>query len=398
MPSPAPSDIPGQIPGQPRAAIIARRVLSACFLAAGLGIGVWGANIPALTRRTGMTEGQVGFVLLCFAAGALLAMSKAPRLIARIGAERASILATVLFGMSMACVGIATQMLVATLIAIMCGLSFGVLEVAMNKHAADLEARAGRPIMSSLHAMFSAGALCAAAIYAGLAYLDTPSPASLAIMGALIVAIALICLRHAAPHVATRTAPVQKAARTAQGRGQLLPVLVLGTTAFVIFFAEGALMDWTAIYLVRVLGTTEGTGALGYAAFTGMMAIGRLIGDEANRALGPVLLFRLGLAGFAIGLGVALSASSVAVVFIALGFCGLGAANIAPLVFSAAGQLSLNDGGRAMSRVLSMGYAGILIGPALIGFVAEAASLRLGLAIVAGAVAGVLLCSRMIRL
>ena len=134
-----------------------RLMLLACFLAGGIGIGVWGANLPALGRRTGMDEAQIGVVLLCFAAGAIVSMNRVPRLMARFGAARVSCLAAGLFGAGIAAVALVGHMVTAALVAGFCGVVFGALDVAMNSHAAGYEARAGRPVMSFFHAMFSAG-------------------------------------------------------------------------------------------------------------------------------------------------------------------------------------------------------------------------------------------------
>ncbi len=374
-----------------------RMVLASCFFAGGIGIGTWGANLPALGRRTGMDEGQIGLVLLCFAAGAIPAMVRAPRLIARLGAERVAIAAAVLFGLGLASVGLASRMLVAALAATLCGVTFGTLDVAMNSRAAVLEAKATKPLMSSFHAMFSGGTLAAAASYAWLAHLGIDMPISLACAGAVIASLALAAVAWSdgpQPDVpAAAPKPARSSGNAATDRGH---VLALGAVAFVIFFAEGAIMDWAAIYLVRVMGAAESTGALGYAIFAGMMLLGRLVGGRAIRSFGPVALFRAGTLTVAVSLGALLMSPSVLPGLLALGLCGLGMANVIPVLFSAAGQLGLRDGGRSMSKVLTLGYAGILVGPAFIGFLAEAASLTASLGFVALASAVTFLCGRMV--
>lgn len=373
-----------------------RLMLLACFLAAGIGAGVWGANLPALGRRTGMDEAQIGLVLLCFAAGAIVSMNLVPRLMARFGAGRVSCLAAGLFGAGIAAVALVGQMGQAALVAGFCGVVFGALDVAMNSHAAQFEARAGRSVMSFFHAMFSAGTLAGAAGYAWRAHAGGAAPASLVAAGVLILLLAAL----AATCAGGAPAP-QGDATPAQARGGTgapgLRVLALGAVAFAIFFAEGAIMDWAALYLVRILGASESTGALGYAVFAGSMLLGRLLGDRANRMFGAVRLFRLGTATVALALAAMLVAGAVAPVLAALALCGLGMANVIPILFSAAGRLGLADGGRSMSRVLTMGYAGLLVGPAIMGFIAKAASLQVSLALVALAVAATCFCARLVR-
>lgn len=356
-----------------------RITLSACFLAGGLGIGSWGANLPALGRRAGLDEGALGLVLLFFAAGAILAMTNAPRVIARIGAERLSVIAAGLFGLCIAGVGWITQMAVAMILASLAGAAFGTLDVAMNSQAAGLERRARRPIMSSFHAMFSAGTLVAALAYAGLVHGGAGNGAILSLSGGLIVAIAAAAFARSTPM------PPEKAHDAPAAAGRARPgaaTLALGALAFVIFLAEGAIMDWSAVYMVRVMGTSESLGAAGYAIFAGTMLLGRLLGDRANRALGPSRLFRISVMTVAISMAVFLLSGSVDLAFAALACGGLAMANVIPIIFSAAGVLGSRDGGRSLSRVLSMGYAGILLGPALIGFLAQAFSLTASLSLV----------------
>lgn len=373
-----------------------RLMLLACFLAGGIGIGVWGANLPALGRRTGMDEAQIGVVLLCFAAGAIVSMNRVPRLMARFGAARVSCLAAGLFGAGIAAVALVGQMAQAALVAGFCGVVFGALDVAMNSHAAGYEARAGRPVMSFFHAMFSAGTLLGAAAYAGRAHAGGAGSASLVVAGGLIALLAtLASLGAAGPGSAADAGPAT--APRAKGHAPGRRVVALGVVAFAIFFAEGAIMDWAALYLVRILGASESTGALGYAAFAGAMFLGRLLGDHANRLLGAERLFRLGTATVALALAAMLVAGGVAPVLAALALCGLGSANVIPIIFSAAGRLGLADGGRSMSRVLTMGYAGLLVGPAVMGFVAKASSLQVSLALVALAVAATCFCARLVR-
>lgn len=350
-----------------------------CFLAGGLGIGSWGANLPALGRRAELDEGALGLVLLFFAAGAILAMANAPRVIARIGAERLSVIAAGLFGLSIAGVGWITQMTIAMILASLAGAAFGTLDVAMNSQAAYLERRAGRPIMSFFHAMFSAGTLVAALGYASLAQHGVGNGTILSLSGGLIVAIAAAALMRGTslPLGRANDAPATKGCA-----GSGAAVLALGALAFVIFLAEGAIMDWAAVYMVRVMGTSESLGATGYAIFAGTMLLGRLLGDRANRALGPPRLFRISVMTVAISMAVFLLSGSVDLAFAALACSGLAMANVIPIIFSAAGVLGSRDGGRSLSRVLSMGYAGILLGPALIGFLAQAFSLTVSLSLV----------------
>lgn len=373
-----------------------RVILSLCFFGGGIGIGTWGANLPVLGRRASLDEGALGLVLLSFAAGAIVAMTTIPRIMAKLGAERVSVIAVGIFGLGIACLGLVAHIATALLVAGLAGLAFGALDVAMNSRAAHLERQASRPIMSSLHAMFSGGTLMAALIYAALTHRGIGNDTLLGLSG-----MSLLMLAAAAFAAATgaQLDPAQDAARKTPLRsaGISPAALTLGALAFVIFLAEGAIMDWSAVYLVRVLGTSDSLGATGYAIFSAMMLAGRLLGDRATRVVGAVRLFRICVTAVAVAMAAFLMAGNATLAFIALACCGFAMANVIPILFSAAGALGRDDGDLSMSRVITMGYAGILLGPALIGFVAEASTLSISLSMVLVGLAGVALCSKAVN-
>ncbi|WP_334174600.1 MFS transporter [Pseudoxanthobacter sp.] len=360
---------------------VSRLAVSGQFIAGGVGIGTWGANLPALSARAGLNEGDLGLVLLCFAAGAIISMINAPRVIRRFTASRAATAAGLLFGGAIALAAVGHTMALLAVIALLAGTVFGALDVTINAQAADLERRRGEPMMATFHGLFSAGGLLAAA---GCGYLLRAGadvmvclPAGGGAVALVIVAMACVSSRPAADEPAAHRAGTgPAAARVMPSRGR---VVMLGVLAFLAMFAEGACFDWVAIYLVRVVGTTESVAAFGFAVFAGAMATGRLCGDYARRKFRAVVLLRAGAATVAVALTLALLGRDVPAIFIALAVAGLGMANIIPIVFSVAGRFDGRDGGRALSRVLTMGYTGILVGPAFIGFMAHATTLTISL-------------------
>lgn len=362
------------------------------FLSAGFGIGVWATNLPVLAQRAGLGEAQLGLMLLCFAAGAILAMMRASVLLRRAGAGTVSAVSAGLFGVCMALVGQISGFRSAAGVAFLCGLTFGTLDVAMNKATATLELRKGRPIMASFHALFSAGTLLAAIVYAQFLSFGLSMTTSLGVAGLLIVLTATTAgvLGRGSDWTDPPVASHGTAAPPAPGRR----VLILGVMAAVAFMAEGALMDWGPYYMVHMLGTAESTGAYGYACFAGMMTLGRLVGDRAKRMIGAVPLFAASALLVAASLAAIVLMPWVPVAMIAMGCAGLGIANMVPLVFSSAGQIGAADGGRAMSTVIGMGYGAILVAPAGIGLIAQNSSLRISLGLVVLIVAAVTILSR----
>ncbi|MCO5070986.1 MAG: MFS transporter [Rhizobiaceae bacterium] len=354
-----------------------RIAVSAYFLAAGVGLGAWVACLPALSLRADLDKRQLGMVLLCFALGAIMAMTSTGRIVARHGTGLACVLCAIVFGAVLAIVpNIASSVIALSGLIFVGGAAFGALDVAMNVEASVLEQRSRRAIMSSFHALFSVGNLIGAAASAQVLRLGGGMTVCLVAGGATVAALAAAAWwwspvaertpeeRSGQPHDRVRIAPE----RSRQ-------LWLLGGVAFLALLSEGALMDWSAIYLVGTIGTSESAGALGFAVLAGAMAVGRVIGDAATRIAGPERLLRYGALAVALSLAIALALRDQTATYVALAVCGLGVANVVPILFSSAGRIGGDAVGPAMSRISTMGYAGLLVGPAFIGFVAEATSL-----------------------
>ncbi len=336
-------------------------------------------------------------VLLCFAAGAVFAMTSAPRVITRVGAGRPAAIAAALFGLCIIAVGLTSTIYSAAMVAAAAGVCFGGLDVTMNSEAAVQERQAGKPVMAFFHAMFSFGTLVAALGYAALTWSGLEERLCLLAAGAVIFAAGAagwVGMRRFNPLSSAvssvAAAPVYQT--SAAGR-----VCLLGGLTFLSFFAEGAILDWIAVFVVRVVGSTESTGALAYGVFACAMTLGRFGGDKAKRRFGAGRLFRVGALAVAVGFLAVLVFPTLPVIFVAMAICGLGVANLVPILFSEAGTLGGGANATAMARVMTLGYAGILIGPAMIGFLARSFTLHLGLVTVVVALCVVALNSRALR-
>jgi fucose permease len=260
------------------------------------------------------------------------------------------------------------------------GIGIGALDVAMNAHAVLVEERYGRPIMSSFHGLFSLGGLVGAALAGGAMTLDVAPVAHLALTAAVLGAAVLAAWPALLP-----TAPAP-----AGGPLFVLPrgrLAVLGGVALAAFMAEGAMGDWSAIYLRMDLGTSPATAAYGFAAFSLTMALGRLTGDRLVARCSPATLLTAGALLGSVTLAAALLLAHPAAAVVGFAGMGLALANVAPLVFSAAGRLPGLAPGIGIAAVSTAGYGGFLAGPPLIGLVAELGGLPLGLGLVALVVA-----------
>ena len=358
----------------------ARIAVAAIFFLNGAGIASWVVRIPAVQERLSLTPGVLGLALLGSAVGALLAMPLAGRWVVRRGSGPVTRVTALGFAAVLLLPPFAPDAVTLTLALLAFGAANGMLDVAMNAQAATVERGYARPIMSSFHAMFSAGGLVGAAL-GGVAAGADVAPTTHLIVAALLVGAAT-------PFVTRPLLPagVDAAAAGAHAISRPTPLLLaLGALAFCVLVAEGAMADWSAVYLGTVVGAGHGLAAAGYAGFSIMMASGRAVGDALTTRLGAPRLVRLGGTLAAVGIGLALIAREPWTAVVGFGAVGAGLATVFPSVLGAASRAPGVEPGAGIALVSTLGYTGFLAGPPLIGFVAEATSLRGGLAVVGAA-------------
>jgi predicted MFS family arabinose efflux permease len=346
----------------------------------------WAPMVPFARSRLGLDEAALGLVLLALGGGAMVTMPVSGVLIHRIGSRRVILLALVVVVAALPALALAPTP--GWLAAALCifGSGIGAMDVAMNAQAVAVEARLGRPVMSSFHGLFSVGGLVGAL---GLSLL---LERGLALTPA-VVAVAVFCAVAAGGQIA-RLLPPDAEIRPAQARWAFPGgvVLALGAFCFLAFLAEGALLDWSAVFLTVERGMKETSAGIGYAVFSLAMAVGRLTGDAVAARLGPVRTVRLGAFLAAAGYLLAVTVPDARVTVVAFGLTGLGLANVVPLLFSAAGRRG--DPAVALPVITTMGYAGLLAGPAVLGAVGQAAGLGWALGGVGATLIGIGLCAR----
>jgi predicted MFS family arabinose efflux permease len=358
------------------------------FLAAGMAMSAWAPLVPFAQARTGVEAGQLGLLLLCLGIGSLCAMPLTGALAARYGCRPVVLCSGMICCAVFPFLAIAPGVVALGAALFLFGAALGTLDVAMNIQAVIVEKAYGAPLMSGFHGLFSVGGIVGAGcmtlmLWAGMGVV--------AASVAMAVAVALVVLA-AAPHLLREPAPGESdAPLLVLPRGS---VVFIGALCGVVFLAEGAVLDWSAVFLTGA-GLPSAQGGLGYAAFACAMTLGRLNGDRIVGHWGGRAVLLAGGLTAAAGFFAALLAPSP---WLALGgfvLIGLGASNVVPVLFSAAGRQTDMSASMAISAITTIGYAGILAGPALIGFVAHAASLHLAF----GALAcGMLLVSLNARL
>lgn len=339
-----------------------------CFFAAGFALACWAPLVPFAKDRLGLGEAALGLLLLALGAGSLAAMPLAGGLVARVGSKALVLGGGVGLALALPLMASTQHLPTMALALLLFGASLGSLDVAMNVHAVAVEGASDRPLMSGFHGLFSLGGVVGSGGISGLLALGLGLPqAAWAAVG--LIALALVV---AAP----RLLPSGQGPRGpwfAWPRGL---VLWLSALAFVCFLVEGAMLDWSALLLTQTKGFPAAQGGLAFALFSVSMTLGRLGGDALLARVGTRRVLAWG--GLVASLGLALACWAPGGWGLgAFGLVGLGAANVVPVLFSAAGRQQAMPSHLAVAAVSGIGYAGVLAGPALLGLVAQAFSLPL---------------------
>ncbi|MFJ2987483.1 MFS transporter [Collimonas sp. NPDC087041] len=343
------------------------------FLSAGLCMSAWAPLVPYAKARLGLNEGSLGLLLLCLGVGSLLAMPLTGVLAARLGCRRVILTAGALTCLLLPCLALADSPLQLGIALFVFGAAIGTLDVAMNVQAVMVEKASGGALMSGFHGLFSVGGFVGAGGMALLLW-GGLSPFWSSVAAVLLVALVLLV---AAPHLLREPEQSDRDALFVLPHGA---VIFIGVLCFIVFLVEGAILDWSALFLTAARGLDASQGGLGYAAFAIAMTTGRLTGDRIVKRFGGKRVLLLGGLCAAGGFFLAVSAATAAVALIGFILIGLGASNIVPILFSAAGNQATMPAGLAIAAITTLGYAGILAGPALIGFIAHATSLNVAFA------------------
>jgi MFS transporter len=351
--------------------------VGAVFFLNGLVLASWVPYIPLVKATHGLRDGVLGGVLLAMAVGAVIVLPAAGWLVGRHGSRRVTLLAATALALALPLPLLAPSALLVAAALGLLGAANATLDVAMNVQGVAVETALGRPALSGFHGLFSLGGLAGAALASGA-------------MAAGIAAV---------PHVAVVT--VGSLVVVLGLRGGLLPtplstdsprpalawpsrrLLGLGGLSFCALLAEGAMGDWSAVYLHDHLGAPPALAGAAFAAFSLAMAVGRFSGDTLLARIGPVPLLRLSGGLAAVGLAAGLVVGRPVAAITGASLVGFGLANSVPVVFGAAGRMPGVPAGTGLAAVATTGYGGFLAGPPAIGFAADAIGLPAALGLVA---------------
>ena len=368
----------GSIMGDTRKKEIGMREVHAArafFFIGGFGTATWAPLVPLLRERLMVGDDVLGMLLLCIGVGSLLTMPLSGALAMRLGCRRVVMTASILFAAILLLVSCVDALSLAVPIVLIFGAVMGCIDVVVNIVAVLVEKGIGRRIMSGMHAFWSLGGFAGAGLYGVWVGLLGLTPfQSTAIAAGLILLLTAVYGRHLIPY--------------GGGGGALLAlprgiIVFVGMTAFIAFLSEGAVMDWGGVYLTTVRGMDLALAGTGYSVFSAAMLTMRFLGDRVVQRIGA-LPVAVGGALLAFG-GILLVMFAPVDALLYAGFfaIGIGSANIVPVFFSLMGRQNVMPVSAAVSAVSTMGYLGILAGPAAIGFVSSLTTLQTAFAMLA---------------
>lgn len=337
------------------------------FLVAGFGIACWAPLVPFAKARLAVDDGVLGLLLLSLGIGSVLAMLLTGIMSARYGSKPIILAGGLGLALVLPLLAIANAPATLAPALFAFGAALGSIDVAMNIHAVEVERDAGRPLMSGFHALFSIGGFAGSALMTALLSLQTGVLASTLICSALM----LVAMLAAWPRL-LRSLQVQDGPLFVLPHGSVLLLALLGAVTFLV---EGAMLDWGALLVIGAGLVSEAQGGIGYIVFSVAMTVGRLGGDAVVARVGDRATLIWGSLVAIAGFAVLLTAPVAAVAIGGFLLIGLGASNLVPVLFRRAARQTMMPTGLAVAAITTAGYAGILIGPAGVGFVAHAAGL-----------------------
>jgi predicted MFS family arabinose efflux permease len=337
------------------------------FFVAGFGLACWAPLVPLAKARLEIDEGSLGLLLLCLGAGSVLTMQLTGTFISRLGARPIIVIGGIGQAILLPLLAVAPTVPTMAIVLLLFGGFLGLIDVSMNVHAVEVEKHSAKPLMSGFHGLFSVGGfvgalLLTAALSAQISPLTGTIAAAVLMIGAIL---------FTAPRL-INTAQAEEAPLLVVPRGV---VALLALLAAITFLTEGAMLDWGALLLTGKGLLPTAQAGIGYSVFAVAMTIGRLTGDAVVARLGDRrTMFWGGLLAI-MGYVVLLTAPSASIALLGFLLIGLGAANTVPVLFRQAGTQTVMPAGLAIAAVTTVGYAGVLAGPAGVGFAAQAIGL-----------------------
>ncbi|MCE0537520.1 MFS transporter [Kineosporia rhizophila] len=373
-----------QAPGAPERR--ARVAVAALFFTNGALFANLIPRYPQIKADLGMSNAVYGLSVAAFPMGALVAGTAAGVAVRRLGSARAAVLTTLLTAVGVLVAGLSPTAVLFALALFAAGGFDAITDVAQNAHGLRVQRRYGRSIINSFHATWSIGAVTGGAMAAGALAVGLPIGLHLALSGVLFAVVSLVALRYCLPGPDVEPA-VAEAAPAGRAGSALRTRTLLIVAALVLVATAGTLVEdagnsWAAVYLTADLGTPEALAASGYIAMVGAQFFGRTIGDRLVDRFGQRTIARAGGLLVAAGMGLALAVPNVPMTILGFAAAGLGVATLVPAAMHEADELPGLKPGTGLTLVSWLMRMGFLLSPPVVGSIADATSLRVGLLVV----------------
>ena len=359
----------------PRTLVNASHALRAQFFVTGAMFATWGVHVPTVKAHYALGEQALAFAMFSSGIGGVIMLTQAGRIVGRFGPK------AIALAMGLACAATIASLIAfdgyAALLALMLvyGTTASLFDVSINSEASEIERLSGKPLMSGFHGMFSLGGMVGSGVGALLPAAGV-QPQQHLLLAALVCGLIVVCgwmfmLRMEGPPATGIPLSLPHG-----------PLALIGALAAIGLIAEGAMYDWSVLFMKQELGSDASIAALAYASFSGAMAAGRFVGDWVRARLDGVRLLRLSGGIGAVGMSLALLVPHPVASIVGFALVGLGFANVVPVLFSAAARVPGVSPAHGIAAVSGVGYLGMMAGPPVVGVIAEASSLTVGLFIV----------------
>ncbi|MEO1643916.1 MAG: MFS transporter, partial [Chloroflexota bacterium] len=335
----------------------ARFAVGTVFFIMGAIFANWAVRIPTVSANLDLSEGELGLALMLGSVGVILGLLITGGLIARFGSHRVSTVMVILKALSLGFISLAVDFYTLSLVLFFYGMANSITDVAINAQAIEVERKRGKPIMNSFHGLWSIGSFAGSLIGTLFINLGTST-----LLHFWTLTVIFMVVAFASQHLLLRIDGEKD--QNDQAPFSFPPRMVwgLGAVAFAAGISEGAVADWSGLYLRDIVEVSEAWVPLGFVAFSLTMTTGRFLGDTVAEWLGNVRLIRLSGVLATSGILLPIFFPSLVTALLGFGIAGLGLAVGIPLAFSASGKLPNISPGRAVAGVATIGYAGFLVG------------------------------------
>lgn len=360
------------------------------FFCSGLATAAWAGIIPIIKANTGIDDGTLGLLLLCLGMGAILSMPLAGAVATRVGCKLVLLVTLCVFSLLLMLLPLAST--TAQLVLLLLGFGFGIgaTDCVMNIQAILVEKRANKTLMSGFHGFYSLGGIAGAGLMVALLSSGVSAFHACVLIGLAMMASLVVFHKGLLPFANPKEGPAFALPHGA--------VLLIGVICFSFFLAEGTVLDWSGVYLTEYQGAVHSNAVLGLFCFSITMTLGRLTGDKLTERLGARLVLTLGGLLASAGMFFAIAAPDLYWALFGYALVGAGCANIVPIMFSATGKQTSMPQAIAVPAVSTLGYIGVLAGPASVGLIAQQFSLPAALYVITVLIAVATLLSLRVKI